>query len=139
MAETANSTSASSRTSQRGDSRPVEPGEASGRNYDAMSVYDIYQVLTTLVGVRQFYNLTCCAQPTGETAVFEWAEACEAEVEAEMDRLSTNLAARLGLAIDDEDVRDMAFARIDGFVTAGIWHDGRALRMRTAADLAGAK
>lgn len=109
---------------------------APASTYAAMGVWDVYQVLTTLVGVKQFYNLTCCAQPSGETAVFEWAEARESEVDAQIEALAANLAGRMGLSRDDEDVRDMAFARIDGFVTSGLWHDGRALRMKSAAALA---
>lgn len=103
--------------------------------YGAMSVWDIYNVLTTLVGVKQFYNLSCCAQPSGETAVFEWAEAREQEVDRHIDALAAHLASRLGLSRDDEDVRDMAFCRIDGYVASGFWTDGRLLRMRSAREL----
>ncbi|NGP18889.1 hypothetical protein [Devosia aurantiaca] len=117
-------------------------GEASAPSnvYSAMSVWDIYMALTTLVGVKQFFNLSCCAQASGETAAFEWAEAREAEVDAHITAMASNLAGRLGLSRDEEDVRDMAFARIDGFVHSGVvLPDGRIARMRTAAQLAVAK
>ncbi|MBO9589090.1 hypothetical protein [Devosia sp.] len=107
----------------------------SGRNYSAMSVYDIYLALTTLVGIKQFYNLTCMGQADGFTAVFEWAEAREEEVDAEMLAMSKNLTSRMGLSRDDEDLRDLAFARIDGYVPSGIWLDGRIERMRSVADI----
>lgn len=108
----------------------------SANQYAAMSVYDLYQVMTTLVGVKQFFSLTCSSQSSGETPVFEWAEEREEAIDSEIAAMAENLAARLGLSVDDEDVRDMAFARIDGYVPSGMWSDGSLLRMKSSADLA---
>ena len=106
----------------------------SPEKYSAMSVWDIYQMMTTLVGVRHFYTLSACADKTEDLAVLEWAEFHEAATDEELLAMSTNLAGRLNLSVDDQDVRDMAFARVDGFVPSGMWHDGRLLRMKAAAD-----
>ncbi|MET3925968.1 hypothetical protein [Devosia sp. 2618] len=114
---------------------PSTTPDFSPDKYAAMNVYDLYQVMTTTIAVMQFYNLSCCAQKSGDTAVFEWAEAREEAVSAELSAMAKNLAARLGLGADDEDVRDMAFARIDGYVPSGMWSDGRLLRMKSAAEL----
>jgi hypothetical protein len=103
--------------------------------YSAMSVWDLYTVMTTLVSIKHTFDLTCRAQESGETAVFEWAEDHEELIDAELAAMASNLAGRLGLDREDEDTRDMAFARVDGYVPAFIWADGRGLRMRTARDL----
>jgi len=103
--------------------------------YAAMSVWDLYNVMTTMVSLRNTLDLVCRAEASGETAVFEWAEEREKALDDELQAMASNLAARLNLDRDDEDVRDMAFARIDGYVLSGVWQEGRMLRMRTAADL----
>jgi hypothetical protein len=100
-----------------------------------MSVWDIYTLLTTLVSMKHTMDLLCQAQPDGETPIFAWAEDREASLDAELFAIASNLAARLNLSRDDEDTRDMAFARIDGYVPAFIWADGRAHRMSTAREL----
>lgn len=107
----------------------------SPEKYSAMSVWDIYSVMTTMVSLRNTLDLVCRAEPTGETAVFEWAEERQDDMDAELGAMASNLAGRLNLSRDDMDVRDMAFARVDGYVPSGIWHDGRVHRMRSAADL----
>lgn len=107
----------------------------SPEKYSAMSVWDLYSVMTTMMSLRNTLDLVCRAEQTGETAVFEWAEERQDDLDAELGAIATNLAGRLNLDRDDMDVRDMAFARVDGCVPSGMWHDGRLLRMRSAADL----
>lgn len=107
----------------------------SPEKYAAMSVWDIYSVLTTMASLRNTLDLVCRAEPIGETAVFEWAVERQDDIDAEIGAMASNLAGRLNLSRDDMDVRDMAFAHVDGYVPSGMWHDGRLLRMRSAADL----
>jgi hypothetical protein len=100
-----------------------------------MSVWDLYCVMTTTVSLKNTLDLVCRAESAGDTAVFEWAEEREAALDDELQVMAANLAARLDLSVDDEDTRDMAFARIDGYVPSGMWSDGRLLRMQSARDL----
>lgn len=103
--------------------------------YAAMSVWDLYCVMTTMAAIKNTFDLMCRAERTGETAVFAWAEEHESAVDEELEAIAQSLAGRVGLSRDDEDVRDMAFARVDGYVPSGMWHDGRLLRMKSAAEL----
>lgn len=103
--------------------------------YDAMSVWDLYRVLNSLVSVKNTFDLMCCAETDPESPVFDWAEEREAGVGDEIHAISINLMNRLDLSRDELDMRDMAFARIDGFVPAAMWEDGRMLRMRSALQL----
>lgn len=107
--------------------------------YAGMSVWDLYRVLNTMVSLKNTLDLVCCAEPSGDTSVFAWAEARETAIDAELQAIASNLAGRLGLSVDDEDVRDMAFARIDGYVPTGMWMDGRLLRMKSAAEINASK
>lgn len=107
----------------------------SADKYSAMTVWELYSVMSTMVSIMNTFDLTCRSASDGESAVFGWAEEHEKRLDKELQAMSGNLAARLGLSRDDEDVRDMAFARVDGLVPSFIWADGRANRMRTATEL----
>ena len=88
--------------------------------YSAMSVWDLYNVMTTTVAAKQIFNLTCMAA-AADTPTFDWAENIEKLFDVELLAMSSSLASRLNLEADDEDVREMAFKRVDGFVPAFVY------------------
>lgn len=94
------------------------PPLATPSRYDAMSVWNLYTIMTTMVAVKQLFNLTCCAAPTGDDPVFEWADEQEGKLDEELQAMANNLMARKNLTLDEQDYREMAMKRVDGFVLA---------------------